>query len=58
MAQVRIILFLVLAYDVFAILQHKEWFAESQMTKIRSVENAKMILVKPTARMIVRSKVY
>ena len=35
----------------------KSGIAESQMTKIRSVENAKMMLVKPTARMIVRFKV-
>ena len=36
----------------------KSGIAESQMTKIKSVENAKMMLVKPTARMIVRFKVY
>ena len=36
----------------------KSGIAESQMTKIRSVENAKMMLVKPIARTIVHFKVY
>ena len=35
----------------------KSGIAESQMTKIRSAESAKMMPVKPTARMIVGFKV-
>ena len=62
MAQIRIILYLMLAYDVFAILQHKEWYCRIADDKnqicptdlIFVIENAKMMLVKPTARMIVR----